>query len=77
MDSIDQIVDGCHAVPFRDAGEMSVTGCCFRAGMAEKGLNMTEAQALLKQMSGIGMPEGVYGDFFLIPHSATTACMAF
>lgn len=77
MDSVDQIVDGCHAVPFRDPSEMSVTGCCFRTCMAEKGLNVTETQALLKQMSGIAVPEGMYRDFFFMPHSATTICMVF
>ena len=77
MDRVDQIIDGCHAAFFRDAGEMSVTGCCFGAGMAEKGLNVTKAQALLKQMSGIALPEGVYGNFFLMPHSATRTRMAF
>ena len=53
MDRVDQIVDGCHAAFFRDAGEMSVTGCCFGAGMAEEGLNVAKTQALLKQMGGI------------------------
>ena len=71
MDRVDQIVDGCHAAFFRDAGEMSVTGCCFGAGMAEKGLNVTKAQALLKQMGGIAVAQCVYGDFFLMPHSVT------
>jgi len=43
MNGVDQIVDGHHAVFFRDSGKMCVTGGGFRAGMAEKGLNMPQA----------------------------------
>lgn len=52
MNSAEQLVDGCHAVLFRDIGEMSVTDGCFWAGMTEKGLDVAKTQALLKQMCG-------------------------
>jgi hypothetical protein len=44
--------------------------------VAEEGLNMPQAQALLKEMCGKAVAKGVYGDFFLIPHWLTTAFMA-
>lgn len=43
MNGVDQIVDDRHAVLFRDIGEMSISGCCFRTGMAKQGLNVTKA----------------------------------
>jgi len=46
------------------------------ACVAEKGLDMPEAQALLKQVSGKAVAKGVERDFFLIPHWVTTAFMA-
>ncbi|MFA6009256.1 MAG: hypothetical protein WC799_04670 [Desulfobacteraceae bacterium] len=43
MDGVDQMVDGRHAVFFRDIGEVGVTGRGGGAGMAEKGLDVAEA----------------------------------
>ena len=43
MNGVDQLVNGCPAVLFRDLSEMGVTGGCFRPGMAEKGLNVAKA----------------------------------
>jgi len=43
MKGVDQIVDGLHALFFRDIGEMGIPGCCTGTCMAEKGLYMTEA----------------------------------
>lgn len=37
------MVDGRHAVFFRDIGEVGVTGRSGGAGMAEKSLDMAEA----------------------------------
>jgi hypothetical protein len=37
---------------------------------------VTKAQTLLKQVGGKGMAQGVDRDFFLMPHSPTTAFMA-
>lgn len=42
MDGVDQMVDGRHAVSFRDIGGMGVTGCGGGAGMTEKGLDVAE-----------------------------------
>jgi len=44
--------------------------------MAKEGLNMTQAQAPLKQMSGEAVAKGVDRDFFLMPHWVRTAFMA-
>lgn len=52
MNGVDQIINDCLAVLFRDIGEMSVTDGCFGTGMAEKGLDVTKTQALLQQMCG-------------------------
>lgn len=43
MNGINQIVDGFPAVFFRYIGDMGVPSSCFWAGMAKKGLDMTEA----------------------------------
>lgn len=55
---------------------MRVARGCGGAAMTEYGLYMSKAQAALKQMGGIAVPEGVDRDFFLIPHWFTTAFMA-
>jgi hypothetical protein len=43
MNGVDQIVDGRHAVFFRDIGDMGIPGRCVGIGVAEKGLDMTKA----------------------------------
>jgi len=43
MNGVDQIVDGRHAVFFRDIGDMSIPHGCFWTGMTENGLDVTEA----------------------------------
>lgn len=43
MNGVNQIVYGYHTVFFCDSGEMCITGSCFRAGMAEEGLDVAEA----------------------------------
>lgn len=77
MDGVDQVVDDRHAVFFRDIGDVGVTGRGGWAGMAEKDLDMPKAQPLFKKMSGKAVSQRMDGYFFLMPHSATTTCMAF
>jgi hypothetical protein len=43
MDGVHQRVDGRHAFFFRGICEMGIAGGCFRAGMAEKSLDVTKA----------------------------------
>jgi hypothetical protein len=43
MNGVDQLVNSCPAVLFRDFSEMGIAGGCFRSGMAEKGLDVTKA----------------------------------
>ena len=43
MKRVDQIVDRGPAVLFRNVAQVRVAGCCRGVGVAEKGLNMTEA----------------------------------
>lgn len=64
MNCVDQIVDGCHAVFFRDIGDMGITGCCFGTGMAKKDLYVTKAQTSLKEICCKIVAQGMYGGFF-------------
>ena len=76
MAGIHQILDDEHAVFFCDSCDVGVAGCAVGIGMAEDCLDMPQAQALLKEMGRETVSQGVYGDFFLMPQSATTAFMA-
>ena len=55
---------------------MSVACCGGGAAVTEQCLDMAKTQALLEQMGCKGVPQGVNGDFFLMPHCSTTAFMA-
>ena len=76
MEGIDEPVDGVERVLFGDVTQLCIASGGGGACVAEKGLNMSEAQALLKQMSGKAVAKGMDRDFFLIPHWVTTAFMA-
>lgn len=76
MDGIHQIIDDQHAVYVGDIGGVGVSGCRVGVGMAEDYLNLSEAEALLEEMCRKTVSQGMYGDFFLMPHSATTVFMA-
>ncbi len=76
MNGIHQIIDDEHAVFFCQACDVGVAGCGVGIGVAEDCLDMPQAQALLKKMGCETVSEGMYGDFFLMPQSATTAFMA-
>ncbi len=52
MNSVDQVVDGRHAVLFCDIGDMGIPCGGVWTGMAEKSLNMTKAQAFFKEVRG-------------------------
>jgi len=53
VQAIDEFVDGVEGVLFGDITQMSIaSGGGGGACMAKEGLNMTQAQAPLKQMSG-------------------------
>ncbi len=52
MQGIDQTVDGLGAILLGDIGEVGVQRGGGGAGVAKQGLDMTQAQALLKQMGG-------------------------
>ena len=52
MQQVDQAVDGLGRVLFGDSGQMRIERGGGRAAVAEQGLDMTQAQALLKQMGG-------------------------
>ena len=76
MQAIDEPVDGVEGVLFDNMTEMSITSGGGGACMAKEGLNVTQAQAPLKQMSGKAVAKGVDRDFFLMPHWLTTAFIA-
>lgn len=79
MNGIHQIIDDEHAVFFCHACDMGVAGCGVGIGVAPRDqydrLDMPQAQALLKEMGCETVSEGMYGDFFLMPQSATTVFM--
>lgn len=55
---------------------MGITDGCTEVGMSEENLDLPETQTSLKQMCGIAVSQGMDGDFFLMPQSATTCFMA-
>ena len=77
MQGVDQGIDGGKAVLFSKLGELGVTYGGVRVGMAQKGLDMTQAQATFQKVRGKAVAQGMDGDFFLMPHSWTTTFMAF
>ena len=76
MQAIDEPVDGVEGVLFDNMTQMSIASGGGGACMAKEGLNMAQAQAPLKQMSGKAVAKGVDRDFFLMPHWVRTAFMA-
>ena len=76
MEGIDEFVDGVEGVLFGNITQVSIASGGGGACMAKEGLNMTQAQAPLKQMSGEAVAKGVDRDFFLMTQWVTTAFMA-
>jgi hypothetical protein len=76
VQAIDEPVDGVEGVLLGNITQMSIASGGGGACMAKEGLNMTQAQPPLKQMSGEAVAKGVDRDFFLMPHWLTTAFMA-
>jgi len=64
VEAIDQRIDGGQAVFFRNIGQMGISCGGRGAGMTEKNLDMTKAQAAFKQMGCETVAEGVNRDFF-------------
>ncbi len=77
MNGVDQAIDGGNADFFGKLGELGVSFGSVRVGMAQKQLDMTQAQATFQKMGGIAVAKRMDGDFFLMPHSCTTTFMAF
>ena len=77
MKAVDQGIDGGKAVLFGKLCELGITCGGVWVGMAQKGLDMTQAQASFQQMGGKAVAQRMDGDFFLMPHSPTTTFMAF
>jgi len=77
MKGVDQGIDGGKAVFFSKLGQLGITCGGVRVGMAQKDLDMTQAQAAFQKMRGKAVAQGMDGDFFLMPHSSTTTFMAF
>jgi len=75
MQLIDQVIDGGGSLLLGDVGQSGIACGGGWTGMTEQALDMTQTQALLKQMGGKGMSERMDGDFFLIPHCVTMAFM--
>lgn len=77
MKGVDQGIDGAKAVFFSKLGQLGITCGGVRVGMAQKDLDMTQAQATFQKMRGKAVAKGMDGDFFLMPHSSTSTFMAF
>jgi len=77
MKGVDQRIDGGETVFFSELGQLGITCGGVRVGMAQKDLDMTQAQAAFQKMRGKAVAQGMDGDFFLMPHSWTTTFMAF
>ncbi len=76
MQAVDQTIDGGRGLLLGDIGQVRITCSCGGTGVAEQGLNMTQAQALFEQMGSETVSKGVDRYFFLIPHCSTTRFMA-
>ena len=59
MNGVDQLIDGFHAVFFRDIGDMGVPGGCVEIGVAENVLDLAQAQPFLEQVGGKTMGKRV------------------
>ena len=51
-------------------GNMGIAFGCFKAGMSQKALNITDIGAIFKKVGGKGLTKAVNGNFF------TNCCMA-
>lgn len=76
VQGVHQLIDGAQAVLFGSLREVGIAGGGRRAGMAEQGLDVPQAQAAFQQMSGKTVPKRVNRDFFLMLQAETTAFMA-
>ena len=47
---------------FSNGGEVNVDEGLIEAGVAEVGADVTEAHALVQEVGGVAVPEGVWGD---------------
>ena len=76
MQGAEQTVKGIGGALFGRVGEVGVERGGGGRAVSEQGLDMTQAQTLLEQMSGQGMAQRMNGDLFFIPHSDTNAFTA-
>lgn len=53
------MIDGGQGILFSDGSQVSIAGSGGRAGMAEKILDVTQAQAAFEQMSGKAVAQGM------------------
>jgi hypothetical protein len=68
MQTVDQMVDGGRGILLDGFGEMDIARRGGGTDMPQQGLDLTQAQAVFQQMCGKAVAQGVYRDFFLIPH---------
>ena len=77
MNGVDQLIDFNKTVILGNICQVSIASGSFRGGMPEYSLDMSETQAALKQVCCEAVTKGMDMDFFLMPHSLTTTCIAF
>lgn len=76
METVNQAVDRAGGGLLGGLGQVRVAHGGGGAGMTQQALDMAQAQALFQQVGGKTVSQGVNGDFFLMPHCATTTFMA-
>ena len=59
MKGVDQGIDGGKAVFFSKLGQLGITCGGVRVGMAQKDLDMTQAQAAFQKMRGKAVAQGM------------------
>jgi len=65
-------MNGLSVIVFDDTSQMGVEGGSLGARVSEEILQATKPHATFDQVGSKTVSEGVYGDFFLNPHSCTT-----
>lgn len=60
-----EAIDEITGLELSQFGQMGINGGCFRSGMAEVLLDLSEIDAVFQKIGGIGMSQSVDGGFFM------------
>ena len=76
IELICQGINGLYGVGSGLCGKVGISCRGQDADMAQDLLQFNEIDPCLQHMGGVAVPEGVAGDFFLMPRCLTTAFIA-